>query len=810
MRTRYVALSLTLFVCGIVSASAATLVVTNAADSGAGSLRDTIAAAAAGDTIQFAAALNGQTISLTSAELFIDKNLTIDGPGANQLTVKRAAGSSANFRIFRVGLLHTVTIQGLTISNGVAASGASGGGILNDGSTLTITNCVIRDNFAPFGGGIFNSAIQSGTAELTISNSTLSGNSTSGTGGGIYNYGVGNFNFASVVMTDCTVSGNSAVSGGGIISDGSVSGEVVVIINNSTISGNTATQKGGGIYNSGVSTTHNAWTRVTDSTISGNSAAMGGGCFNSADQGWGTLELLYSTMTNNSAGQGGGVFNTGASGFSQGATVGVVNTILNAGATGENIFNQSGFVGSGGYNLSSDNGGGFLTVEGDQINTNPLLGPLQNNGGPTLTHALLIGSPALNAGYPGFTSPPDNDQRGPGFPRVFNTRIDIGSFELQVVAPTPTPGPTATASPTPTATAAPTPTATPIVSPPPSPTATATATPIHTATPTPAPTVTATPFASPIPTPAPMTRLLNIATRLRVLTGDNALIGGFIVTGNAPKRVIVRAIGPSLSSLGVPGAIADPVLELHGDGISPITNDNWRDSQAPEIKATGIAPSNDLESAIVASLPPGAYTAIVRGNNDGIGVGLVEAYDLEPGANPQLANISTRGFVDSGDNVMIGGFILGNGSANARILIRAIGPSLATFGVPGALADPMLELHNGNGSIIAVNDDWREMQQAEIEATGIPPSDDRESAIIQSLAPGAYTAVVRGKNDSTGVALVEAYRLSDPATPTPTATPTPVATPTPTPSVTPTPTPAANFTSFSTQAMVGTGGFSSG
>lgn len=166
-----------------------------------------------------------------------------------------------------------------------------------------------------------------------------------------------------------------------------------------------------------------------------------------------------------------------------------------------------------------------------------------------------------------------------------------------------------------------------------------------------------------------------------------------------------------------------------------------------------------MESAIIAVLPPGAYTAVVRGNDGGTGIGLIEAYDLDSAAGAQLANISTRGFVDSGDNVMIGGFILGNGSANARILIRAIGPSLTPFGVPDALVDPTLELRNNNGDILAANDDWRETQQVEIKETGLPPSDSRESAIVQNLAPGAYTAIVRGKNNATGVALVEAYRV---------------------------------------------------
>lgn len=261
--------------------------------------------------------------------------------------------------------------------------------------------------------------------------------------------------------------------------------------------------------------------------------------------------------------------------------------------------------------------------------------------------------------------------------------------------------------------------------------------------------------------PATPTTLLNISTRLRVLTGDNALIGGFIITGTAPKRVIVRAIGPSLTDFGISGALADPVLELHGPGgFITITNNNWQDTQQPEIEATGIPPSNNLESAIVATLPPGAYTAIVRGLSDGTGVGLVEAYDLDSAANSQLANISTRGFVDSGDNVMIGGLIGGPASAGGGpMLVRAIGPSLTGFGVPNALQDPTLELRDGHGNLIASNNDWRDTQQAAIESTGIPPSDAKESAILSTLAPGTYTAIVRGTNNGTGVGLVEAYNL---------------------------------------------------
>ncbi len=259
----------------------------------------------------------------------------------------------------------------------------------------------------------------------------------------------------------------------------------------------------------------------------------------------------------------------------------------------------------------------------------------------------------------------------------------------------------------------------------------------------------------------PFPTLQNISTRLKVLAGDNALIGGFIISGYSERRVIVRAIGPSLTGLGVSGALANPVLELHGpDGFVTITNDNWRDTQQTEIEATGIAPSNDLESAIVATLQPGAYTAIVRGISDGIGVGLVEAYDLESTPYAQLANISTRGFVDNAENVMIGGLIAGPSTAGSgRVLIRAIGPSLSNVGVPNTLQNPMLELHDSNGGLIAFNNNWKETQEFAIQATGIAPTDDNEAAILTVLAPGSYTAVVQGEDEGIGVGLVEVYNL---------------------------------------------------
>src|SRR5713101_53379 len=205
-----------------------------------------------------------------------------------------------------------------------------------------------------------------------------------------------------------------------------------------------------------------------------------------------------------------------------------------------------------------------------------------------------------------------------------------------------------------------------------------------------------------------------------------------------------------------PAVMADRLPVRHGAIIA--TNDNWRDTQESEIEATGLAPTDNRESAIVMTLDSDSnYTAILRGTNDTTGVGLVEVYDLDQAANSKLANISTRGFVDTGDNVMIGGFISGNGVA--KVIVRAIGPSLTSFGVPGALQDPTLELHDINGAIIATNDNWRDTQESEIEATGLAPTDDRESAIVATITPSNYTAIVRGKNDTTGVGLVEVYNI---------------------------------------------------
>ena len=252
---------------------------------------------------------------------------------------------------------------------------------------------------------------------------------------------------------------------------------------------------------------------------------------------------------------------------------------------------------------------------------------------------------------------------------------------------------------------------------------------------------------------------VNISTRAQVLTNDNVLIGGFIVTGIGSKDVIVRAIGPSLTNAGVLGALQDPVLELHdSSGALMAENDNWRDTQETAISNTGLPPNDDRESAIIATLVPGAYTAIERGQADGTGVGLVEIYDLAADGNADLGNISTRALIDTGSNVLIGGFIVAAGNGGT-VLVRAIGPSLSGAGLSNVLANPKVDLHDANGAVLASNDDWKSTQMVAIQASGIPPTDDLEAAILMTLPAGAYTAIVSGKNGGTGVGLVEVYNL---------------------------------------------------
>ncbi len=651
--------------------------------------------------IGFAPGVSG-IIQLTGRLPDLASNLTVQGPGADLLTVRR--NSVGIYRIFSIsnGMNNgpVVSITGLTISNGQATS--DGGGIQNDHGTVLVRDCVLTGNSSMLSDPTYGGAIFNWNGRLTIENSTLTGNTAT------YGGGVGNVRrspgTSSVTIRNSTLNNNTAVKGdgGGIYNEATNSGSFTQLyLSNSTLSSNSATPNGflggagGALYNYGSLSGH-ARAVLQDCTLSGNQAANTGGIYNRS--------------------------------FSANASLALRNTILKTDASGGNLLNADGMIISLGHNLSNDaaagpNGtgpGGHLNAPGDIRNTDPLLGPLQDNGGPTFTHALLNGSPAINRGAD--TGDSMIDQRG--FARV--QASDIGAFEFGAAAPTPTPSPSPSPSPTPQPSSTPTP--------------------------------TPNPSATPTPTPVPG-QLANISTRLRVETGENVLIGGFIVTGTQPKKVIVRAIGPSLPFAD---RLENPTLELYGPNGLIESNDNWLDSPNKQaIIDSTIPPTSDLESAIVATLPANstAYTAIVRGVGNGTGIGVVEAYDLETGVDSKLANISTRGLVQTGQNVLIAGTIV-IGQVPQKIIIRAIGPSLP---VAGNLVDPILELRDSNGGLVEANDNWIDSpnKQAIIDST-IPPTNDVESAIVATLPANnaAYTAIVRGVNDTTGIAVVEVYALN--------------------------------------------------
>ena len=542
-RPTSVAVTVLLFCAVVIHLRAATITVTNTNDSGPGSLRQALAAANNGDTINFA--VTG-TISLTSGELLANKNVTISGPGAATLAVD---GNSTS-RVFHIGPGKTVSISGLILTNGSTGS-ENGGGILNDHATLTINSCAVQNSLAQSnrGGGIYNDG-SGGSASLTILNSTVSGNSAYSAGGAIYNDS-GNAGSATLTIRNSTIDNNLSVhtlpfhggAGGGIYNDSS-GGNAALTIVNSTVSRNVTSSAGCGIYNDAVNG-GSAILTIMNSTVDGNGAAYndipfgggeGGGIYNDTGTAMitrsvisnnlagvpdefptgvgggisnrGTMTITESTITNNSVFfVGGGIVNDGtltitgstisgniASGQHDGQPVGTAGgiagtvTLINStltdnfaplgggGFEGGGVVKNSTISGNGnggistqgmeigntildgntganidgtatslGYNISSDDGGGNLTGPGDQINTAPMIGPLQDNGGPTLTHALLPGSPATNAGDPNFTPPPFSDQRGSPFVRVFNGRIDIGAFEVQPlrrITPEPRPRPT--------------------------------------------------------------------------------------------------------------------------------------------------------------------------------------------------------------------------------------------------------------------------------------------------------------------------------------------------------------------------------
>ncbi|MEY2483616.1 MAG: hypothetical protein QOK24_2144 [Verrucomicrobiota bacterium] len=714
------------------------LAVINTNSSGDGSLRAAIQYAnssPSNDTIRFEIPGPGPHVINLATQLptlTYPVQILNEGFGAKSITVRRSTAPEGS--IFFVGQGNNVVIAGLTISNGKARSPGPdrGAGIYNYSGTLTLRNCVITGNSAIYGGGIYNTTRGGGAANLTLVDCTLSNNNTTGGpgeggdgGGAIYNDATPS-NDATVTLTNCSLVNNSSYREGGAIYNRSAGGNAIVVLNNCTVKDNAA-PSGAGVFNRGRVTANgctfsgnttstgtfssdgvggaldqeSGTTQLSNSTVSGNTARSGGGIFTS---GTSTVNVINTTITRNVATQpgtfspsAGGIGNAGSpsagSPNNGSSVVNLQNTILALNTSASGRSNGAGPFNSQGNNLVGDASGstGFSNgVNNDKVGSqeapvDPKLGGLQSNGGTTQTCALLAGSPAIDSGND--ATAPGSDQRG--YPRSGNS--DIGAYEFGAEAPV---------------------------------------------------------------------RLGNISTRLRSGTGDNALIAGFIVTGTQPKKVIVRALGPSLASLGIAEPLADPTLELYGPSGLMDSNDDWHIDHEAEIAATKLQPTDDKEPAIVATLPPGSagYTAIVRGTKGSTGVSVVEVYDLDTAGDAKLANISTRGLVQTGDDVLIAGTIA-LGPISQQVIIRAIGPSLT---LPGKLENPSLELYDGDGALLEVNDDWGDSPNKQtISNSALGPTHPLESAILWTLPGNArVTAIVRGANGTTGIAIVEVYALN--------------------------------------------------
>ncbi len=519
-------------------------------------------------------------------------------------------------------------------------------------------------------------------------------------GGAMYHGGGG-----ILTLLDCAFILNSTpntLGGGAIFND---SGNTL-IVTRCTFLTNSTKAAGGAIYNLGIAT-------LTNCTLVSNVALNGGAVISKANGGASSLTLRNCTVVGNDATDtntgggsgGGGIYAEGASSQYHFAN----NIIALNESFGVNP-DLRGNITSDGHNLIGYIGSANIVSNGsgDQIGNGTVLNPrieeMTNNGGDTDTIGLSNNSTAINAGDDVLA--PATDQRG----YLRSGVSDIGAFEFDGALPTPTPTPTATPG-----------------------------------------------------------LVGNVSTRLPVGTGDNVLIEGFIVQGpgGSTKKIMVRAIGPSLVPFGVTDALANPTLEIRDASNTLIaSNNDWGTTQvggiiigdqSAEIGGSGLSPGNGLESAIIADLAPGSYTAVVRGVGDSVGTGVVDAYDLSPASSARLANIATRGLIQPGDQLMIAGFIIQNGPV--RALILAVGPSLSAFGINNALPDTTLQLRDQNGVIVLENDDWQSDQKAEIEATGLQPSDPREAAMVVNIPPGQYTAQVRGKPEQTGIGVVQVYFL---------------------------------------------------
>lgn len=717
-------------------AIAATFTVTNTEDAGAGSLRkavdDANSAAGSDNTIVFdLPGLAQPLISLTTDGLFVRSNLTIlnDRPGDVPVTIRAEKHDLLIYPCFYI-LGGRVLLAGLTLS-GPPGGFRQDGAVHNQHGYLTLRNCTLTDNNGTSGGAVSNSG------EATLINCLITGNRAS-RGGGLYNEG-------KLLLQHCTISGNSADRGGGIENN---AGDLTLI--DCIVSGNQAndtlgdSEGGGAIFN---------WDRLamTNCTLSDNQVLhFGAGAIYTR----GGMTANSCTFVNNK-GQSAGVikddgsskesalnnctfsgnFIVGTDGLPHGSALYANYQYINAG-TPRITVNNCTFSGISGDSGSFDGGAILAVGQHTMVEViNSLFRRL--SGGRSLNNS--SGSTLMSRGHNLCNDNASGDGgTGPG--GLLNGPGDIRNTDPMLGLLANNGGFTQTYALLPGSVA------------------------INAGDDSTARSRdqrglarngTSDIGAYEVGGTVPVARLANISTRAKCLTNDRVVIAGFIITGTQGKKVIVRAIGPSLA-----GAthLNNPTLELHDSSGQVIAfNDNWVDApNRQEIIETTIAPTNDLESAILMTLAPGSYTAVVHGTNNSTGIALAEVYDLDPSVDSKLGNISTRAFAQTGDDVIIGGFIV-VGPDTQTVLVRAIGPSLP---VQNPLADPELELHNGNGGVIASNLDWRVGQEeGEILATGIPPPNNLEAAIRRVLAPGNYTAIVRGTDETTGVAVVEAYGL---------------------------------------------------